>query len=120
MFLSSCQTAQKIEEMDEIQMSKESIPWQREFIVERTLILQDKEIYERFGFGEQGFVSATIGTKNGPIAGPLWMWQIDQDGVLTISDSSESKILSLRLNRIESELAYTLTEDGKIRVYRIE
>jgi hypothetical protein len=49
------------------------------------LELEDEERHEVLSFRPDGMVTATIGLKKGPVAGPILYWHIDQNR-LVITD----------------------------------
>jgi hypothetical protein len=46
------------------------------------LALVHETAFEHLQFCPNGFVLATVGTKNGPICAPLWHWSLTRDGRL--------------------------------------
>ena len=69
--------------------SGQQVAWAALKVESLELELIDDKKYERYRFGPGGTVSATIGMKNGPIAGPLLYWRIE-DGHLIISEKPQS------------------------------
>jgi hypothetical protein len=62
--------------------------WEAEALVGKTLTLIDDKKLEEYRFGQEHFVAAAFGIKDGPIAAPLFYWKI-ADGKLVISESEE-------------------------------
>jgi len=63
--------------------------WQASDIVGYNLKLIDKTAHESFTFSADGLVAASIGSVGGPVAAPLWYWEIDKEGFLIIKDEKE-------------------------------
>ena len=58
----------------------------------KTLALVDDATVETYSFTEQGLVAATIGTRGGPLAGPLYYWKV-VDNKLVISEMPDQPAL---------------------------
>jgi hypothetical protein len=59
--------------------------WEAISLHGKTLDLIDVTRVQTLRFDAAGQVAVTIGTRGGPVAGPVWFWRID-DGTLVISD----------------------------------
>ena len=62
--------------------------WEAEALVGKTLTLIDEKKLEEYRFGQEHFVAAAFGIKDGPLTAPLFYWKRD-DGKLVISESKE-------------------------------
>ena len=56
--------------------------WSSLDLAHATLELVDDEKYEVFRFNQDGFVAATLGTRNGPLTAPLLHWRIKGDHLI--------------------------------------
>ena len=65
--------------------------------------LVDDEKYEVFGFGPEGSVSATIGVRDGPVAGPLFYWRIENDHLVISAKPNSDTYADLHAPRKSGE-----------------
>ncbi|HEY4079384.1 MAG TPA: hypothetical protein VGM81_01700 [Burkholderiaceae bacterium] len=65
--------------------------WKSLALPGKTLTLIDRKKMEIFPFSEGGTTAATIGTKDGALAGPIFYWKI-QGNVLVISEEPDSGV----------------------------
>ena len=67
------------------------------------LELIDAEKYELLGFGAEGIVSATIGVRNGPLAGPLFYWRIENSHLVISAKPNSDTYADLHSPRKSGE-----------------
>jgi hypothetical protein len=82
------------------------------------LRVNDPVRIEGYSCTRQGFVAVEIGTRRGPITGPLWHWRI-HDGRLQFTDHSgireEFTLLSMQHGRLTVR-----RRSGEIAEFRYE
>jgi hypothetical protein len=88
----------------------------RETVIGITLELADQKTVENYRFTEAGDVIATLGKKDGPLAGPVLQWTVEK-GKLRIFDDSRERIFSLEDEK--AEVIIVRDEKGrKLKFYR--
>ncbi len=55
------------------------------------LELQDDRVLEQFWFGDDDHVVATLGSKDGPVCGPVLQYRITDDAAVEITGSDGTK-----------------------------
>lgn len=95
-------------------------PWKAEYIENKILNLVSRKYVGWYLFHKGGSVSATIGEKNGYIAGPLWEWMIDEKGKLHFSEYDNKPIMTLDLLSIAPNKLTARNEHGYILKFEIQ
>lgn len=80
------------------------VSWSELKIETLGLELIDDKDYEILMFMEEGFVAATIGEKNGPIAAPLLYWRVDGEHLLISRKPQADTIIDLHKPRINGNV----------------
>jgi hypothetical protein len=101
-------------------ISAEAQPWKEEYIENKILNKVSRKYVGWYLFHKGGSVSATIGEKNGYIAGPLWEWMIDEKGRLHIYDYDKKSIMILDLLFIAPDKLTARNEHGYILEFAIQ
>lgn len=93
--------------------------WEAISLHGKTLDLIDVTSVQTLRFDGAGHVAVTIGTRDGPVAGPVWFWRID-DGTLVISDEpgAEGRI-ALPAPRVDRTMLTTRGATGGKIHYRL-
>jgi hypothetical protein len=92
------------------------IAWTRESVVGLTIELVDPTTIEQLNFGKEGFVAVSVGTKGGPIIGPLLRWSIVA-GRLQIGEGERAEQLTL-VKRTSSRIT-AKRRSGMVVEYKI-
>jgi len=69
--------------------------WKASEIVDYKLSIINGNAVEEYSFFKDGYVKATIGTTDGPVAGPVFYWEIDKNGILIIKDYDKKSIVKI-------------------------
>lgn len=89
--------------------------WKDEDIAGLHIKLEDPLQSEQFHFRADGFVSATYGSKDGPLTAPLLKWKIS-DGVLEIGEEYSTRWVLISRS---SKMIVIKDFAGRFRTYRI-
>jgi len=70
--------------------------WEPQDIIGFNLSLRSKHSIQSFSFSaDKNLVIAKIGTEGGPVAGPVWHWEIDKNGILLIKEADGTVLYKL-------------------------
>jgi hypothetical protein len=69
--------------------------WETSEIVDYKLSIINGNALEEFSFLKDGDVRATIGTTDGPVAAPIYYWEIDKNGIMIIKDYDKKSIVKI-------------------------
>jgi hypothetical protein len=89
--------------------------WQASELVGYMLELDSKTAVQQFSFTERGDAMATLGSKDGPLCGPVVTWKIEASGVLRITLNEKTSMVLKKLK--VSGHRYSVEEDGVQREY---
>ena len=94
--------------------------WTTASVVGLKIMLEDPIRYQSMRFTREGSVMLTFGRKNGPIASPIYYWQIDSiSGRLRIADYDKKIYEELTLISRDSRKIVTRRRSGEVVTYRI-
>ena len=78
----------------------------------KTLELVDRERVEEYRFGDEGAVTATIGQRQGPLAGPVFYWRIDGAALIISQERGKQAFVALEEPRVRGDLVSVKRKAG--------
>ena len=95
-----------------------TIPWTAAMVENQTLKLEAPRTVESFTFRPDGSVIATIGQKDGAVAGPVFRWALEKEK-LVIRESDTKTYTELTLHEWTPPFLTTTRPSGDKAVYRV-
>jgi hypothetical protein len=94
----------------------DAINWAQLDLPGKRMELLDEKVVEVYRFHKAGHVSVTLGTKDGPLAAPLFYWKIKR-GLLVITESDTSVYQEFEVLSIDGSVLTAKRRSGGIAKY---
>lgn len=85
----------------------------------KTLDLIDESKIETYRFAEQGLVAATLGTKGGAVAAPLYYWRIEGQALVISESPGQQGVEELVTPAIHGDVVSAKRKSGASVQYRL-
>ncbi|MCE4557194.1 hypothetical protein [Pelomonas cellulosilytica] len=97
----------------------QSTDWSTLGLEGKTLDLIDDAKVETYAFAKQGLVAATVGTKGGALAAPLFYWRIEGQSLVISELPGEQAVEELMAPKIHGDVVTAKRKAGPSVQYRL-